>query len=72
MARVIQVELTTPAKEAGSLSCMVTWMEAALKPAVGMLVVCKGDKRQWTVAHAYNGTPVEMDGINSGWKVGGL
>lgn len=68
MARVIQVELTTPAKEVGHSTRLVTWVEAALKPVAGMVLTSKGDKRPWTVAWA--GTLAqEMDGVNS-WKAG--
>ena len=66
MAKVVQVEIVS-----GDTHTVI-WVDANLKPAEGMTLVCKGDKRTWAVAHAYTRTSIEMDTINSGWKVGGL
>src|SRR5579862_3523534 len=47
MAQVIQVEMRTATTHA------VTWLDASLKPKPGMVLVCKGDPRAWSVVHAY-------------------
>jgi hypothetical protein len=63
---VVQVELAD-----GGIHTVI-WVEAMLKPTQGMVLICGKDPRRWTVVKAYTRTPVRMDGINSGWKVGGL
>ena len=65
MALMVQVEI-----RAGCTHSVI-WVEAALKPVVGMTLVCKGDSRTWEVIRSYK-TVLEKSGINSGWKVGGL
>lgn len=66
MEQVMQVELRTDATHT------LTWLDVALKPKPGMVLVCKGDPRPWTVVHAYAITAHEMKDNNIGWKVGGL
>jgi hypothetical protein len=65
MAQVIQVEIRTVTTHT------VTWLDAALKPKPGMVLVCKGDLRPWTVVHAYGITAPEVRDSNVGWKVAG-
>jgi hypothetical protein len=64
MAQVIQVEIKT-----GTTHTM-TWLDAALKLRPGMILVCKGDPRPWTVVHPYNLTAREVRDSNASWKVG--
>ena len=47
MEHVIQVELRTDSTHT------LTWLDAALKPKPGMVLLCKGDQRPRTVVHAY-------------------
>jgi hypothetical protein len=63
MAQVIQVEIKT-----GTTHTM-TWLDAALKVKPGMLLVCKGDPRRWSVVHAYTITTREVNDSNINWKV---
>jgi hypothetical protein len=65
MALLSQVEI-----RAGCTHTVV-WVEASLKPTVGMTLVCKNDPRTWEVVHAYK-TVLDKKGIASDWKVGGL
>jgi hypothetical protein len=60
---IIQVELRTDKTHT------LTWLDAALKPKVGMVLVCKDDPRLWTVVHAYGIAAQEMKGIHADWKV---
>ena len=64
MEHVIQVELRTDTTHT------LTWLDAALKPKPGMVLLCKGDPRPWTVVHAYMCSAREMREGNIGWKVG--
>ena len=66
MERVIQVELRTDA------TYTVTWLDAALKPKPGMVLIRKDDQRRWTVVHAYTITAQETSGNHTDWKVGCL
>jgi hypothetical protein len=68
---VVQVELTHNSGD-GSTRHKVLWIEAVLRPVRGMVLVFGKDPQRWTVAQAYTSTPVLMEGINTGWKVGGL
>ena len=43
MGHVIQVELRTDTTHT------LTWLDAALKPKPGMVLLCDGDPRSWTV-----------------------
>jgi hypothetical protein len=65
--QVVQVDLVAD----GGVHTVI-WVEAILHPVKGMRLTCGKDPRSWTVNEAYVRTPVRMDGINSGWKVGGL
>jgi hypothetical protein len=65
MAQVIQVEIRT-----GTTHSM-TWLDAALKLKPGMVLVCKGDPRPWSVVHAYAITAREVRDSNVDWKVMG-
>jgi hypothetical protein len=64
MEHVIQVELRTDTTHT------LTWLDAALKPTPGMVLLCKDDPRPWTVVHAYNITARETGGTRTDWKVG--
>ena len=66
MEHVIQVELRT------DITHTVTWLDAALKPQPGMVMICKNDPRPrpWTVVRAYGITVQEMKGIHIDWKFG--
>jgi hypothetical protein len=61
---VIQVELRTDTTHT------LTWLDAALKPKPGMVLVCKDDPRPWTVVHAYNITAQERNTDRESWKIG--
>jgi hypothetical protein len=61
MAQVVQVEIRT-----GTTHTM-TWLDAALKLKPGMVLVCKGDPRRWSVVHAYI-TTQEVRNNNIDWK----
>ena len=63
MAQVIQVEIRT-----GTTHTM-TWLDAALKPKLGMVLVCKGDPRRWSVVHVYGITSREVRDTSTDWKV---
>ena len=63
MEHVIQVELRTDTTHT------LTWLDAILKPKPGMVLLCKGDPRSWTVVHAYTNTARAMNGTNIGWSV---
>ncbi len=63
---IIQVELRT------DTTSTLTWLDAALKPKPGMVLLCKDDPRPWTVVHAYNATAQEVNTNHADWKVGGL
>jgi hypothetical protein len=63
MAQVIQVEIKT-----GTTHTM-TWLDAALKVKPGMILVCKGDPRRWSVVQAYTITTREVRDGNINWKV---
>ena len=66
MEHMIQVELKTDSTHT------LTWLNAALKPKPGMILLCKGDPRTWTVVHAYTNVAKEIKDINTDWKIGGL
>jgi len=66
MEHIIQVELRTDTTHT------LTWLNAALKPKPGMVLLCKGDPRPRTVVRAYTNTAQEMRDSNIGWKVGYL
>jgi hypothetical protein len=66
MGRVIQVELRT------GTTHTLTWLNFALKPKPGMVLLCDGDPRLWTVVHAYGITVQETSGTHTNWKVGVL
>jgi hypothetical protein len=66
MEHIIQVELRTDTTHT------LTWLDAALKPKAGMVLVCKDDPRPWTVVHAYNVATREMGDIRTDWRVGSL
>ena len=64
---VIQVELRTDTTHT------LTWLDAALKPKPGMVLLHKGDHRPWTVVHAYTFTAQEGNNTNhEDWNAGGL
>ena len=65
MEHIIQVELRTDTTHT------LTWIDAALKPKPGMVLLCKGDPRPWTVLHAYS-TAQEIRMNNTDWKVSRL
>jgi hypothetical protein len=65
VAQIIQVEMRT-----GTTHTM-TWLDAALKPKPGMVLLCKGDARRWTVVRAYLITAREVRDSNAGWKAVG-
>jgi hypothetical protein len=64
MEHLIQVELRTDTTHT------LTWLDAALKPKPGMVLLCKDDPRPWTVVHAYIYSAREMREANASWKVG--
>jgi hypothetical protein len=66
MERVIQVELRTDTTHT------LTWLDAALKPKSGMVLLRKDDPRSWTVVQAYTNTAQETSGDHTDWKVGCL
>jgi hypothetical protein len=63
MGHVIQVELRTDTTHT------LTWLDAALKPKPGMVLLCDGDPRSWTVVHTYNMTAQEMRSDHTNWKL---
>jgi hypothetical protein len=66
---VVQVELSTPHTTIpGSDLRMVIWVEASLKPKVGMLLVRPNDDKHWEVTEAYPGIVTRMEGVGSHWK----
>jgi hypothetical protein len=65
MEHVIQVELRTGPTHT------LTWLDAALKPKAGMVLICKDDPRPWTVVHTYTMTAQTMSEVHTNWKVGG-
>lgn len=65
MDHVIQVELRS------GTTHTLTWLNAALKPKPGMVLICGGDPRRWIVVHAYNITAQETGEAQSKWKVEG-
>jgi hypothetical protein len=65
MDHVIQVELRTDTTHT------LTWVDAALKPMPGMVLLCDGDPRPWIVVHAYNITAQETGGTHTNWKFDG-
>ena len=70
---VIQVELSCKHGDGTTSSRhKVLWVEAALRPVRGMVLMLGKDPQRWTVEQAYTHTPVFMEGINTSWKVGGL
>jgi hypothetical protein len=66
MEHVIQVELRT------GTTHTLTWLNAALKAKPGMVLLCNGDPRPWTVVHAFNITAHETLESHKHWKVGAL
>jgi hypothetical protein len=48
MDHVIPVELRP------GTTHILTWLNAALKPKPGMVLLCNGDPRPWTVVDAYH------------------
>jgi hypothetical protein len=70
--QVVQVDITSPTPDFPSLAHTLIWVEASLRPVKGMKLICGKDPRVWTVYEAYVRTPIAMEGINTGWKVGGL
>ena len=63
---VIQVELRT------DTTSTLTWLDAALKPKPGMVLLCKDDPRPWTVVNAYKITAHEGNTTtHEDWKVSG-
>jgi len=65
MEHVIRVELRTDTTHA------VAWLDAALKPKAGRVLVCKDDPRPWTVVPTYTRTAQKMSEVPTNWKVGG-
>jgi bifunctional N-acetylglucosamine-1-phosphate-uridyltransferase/glucosamine-1-phosphate-acetyltransferase GlmU-like protein len=65
MDHVVQVELRT-----GTTHTM-TWLNTALKPKPGMVLLRNGDPRPWTVVQAYNLTVQETRETHTNWKVDG-
>jgi hypothetical protein len=65
MAQIIQVEIRT------GTTHTVTWLDAALKTKPGMVLVCKGDPRRWSVVHTYCIATREVGDSNIDWKVAG-
>ena len=63
MDHLIQVELRT------GTTHTVTWLNTSLKPKAGMVLLCNGDPRQWTVVHAYNITAREMRSDHTNWTL---
>lgn len=63
MEHVIQVELRTDTTHT------LTWLDAALKPKPGMILLCKGDPRQWTVMHVYGITAHEQEESSLAWRL---
>jgi hypothetical protein len=66
MEHVIQVELRTDTTHT------LTWLDAALKPKPGMVLLHKDDQRLWTVVHSYPITAQETRDNPTDWKVGHL
>ena len=68
-SEAVQIELSTPhtGTSEGTLR-IVTWVEASLKPSVGMVLVRPKDDRKWEVTQAYT-IVNHMEGIGSHWKV---
>ena len=64
MDHVVQVELKTDTTHT------LTWLDAALKPKPGMVLLCKDDPRPWTVVHTYSITAQAMMDIHTDWRVG--
>lgn len=60
MSKAVQVHMTTPATS-GTIHQM-TWIDVTLKPAKGMVIETKGDRRHWTLFEIYS-IPAEMDGL---------
>jgi hypothetical protein len=65
MAQVIQVEVRT------GTTHTVTWLDTALKTKPGMVLVCKGDPRRWSVVYTYGIAAREVGDSNIDWKVAG-
>jgi hypothetical protein len=63
MDNVIQVELRT------GTTHTLTWLNTTLKPKLGMVVLCKGNPRRWTVVHAYNITAQKTREIRTNWRL---
>ena len=62
MSKAVQVWMHTPTSQPHSYIEQMTWVEASLKPAKGMVIETKGDSRPWTIVAAYT-IPAEMDGL---------
>ena len=62
MEHVIQVELRSDSAHT------VTWLDAALKPKPGMVLLCRDDLRAWTVVHAYC-TAEETEMNHKDWRL---
>ena len=50
----MQIEVSTPAKEAAYERVLVTWVSTELKPKVGTIIVNPPDKTEWTVTKTYS------------------
>jgi hypothetical protein len=66
MEHLVQVELRTDTTHT------LAWLDAALKPKPGMVLLHKDDHRPWTVVHAYTITARETTGNLTDWKIGRL
>jgi hypothetical protein len=53
MQRIQQVELIHAAEKPGATVHIVVWVDAALKPHPGMVLVRKGNPQKWLVARVY-------------------
>jgi hypothetical protein len=54
----VQVHIVTPASQ-GEVN-KVEWVDENLKPKAGMVIPFKGDRRVWTVKHAYTNSVQEV------------
>jgi len=69
MTDMVQVHLVHDVEAGIKEIHTVTWIEADLKPKLGMTLVCGKDPRRWRVLHAYVSTPTSGSGTRTEWKV---
>ena len=64
MVQAIQVEVRTDTTHT------LTWLDAALAPKAGMVLLHDGDPRPWTVMHAYS-IASEVKDVSMAWRITG-